>query len=68
MSLLSKYSYNTLILLKTIYKKKNYTKLFFFLKRDKFKINSCGWPKLQIAHYGIKNNLKVFKVGKKITI
>jgi len=32
---------------------------------DKLKINPYGWLKLQIAHYAIKNNSKVFKVGKK---
>jgi hypothetical protein len=63
---LSKYSYNTHILLKT--KNKTKQNRFFFLKKknDNCKINLCGWLKLQIAHYRIKNNSKVFKVGKKI--
>jgi hypothetical protein len=38
------------------------------MKKKKCKINSCGWPKLQIVHCRIKNNSKVFKVGKKIII
>jgi hypothetical protein len=32
---------------------------------NKWKINPYGWPELQIDHYEIKNNSKVFKVGKK---
>jgi hypothetical protein len=34
-------------------------------KEDKCKINPYDWSKIQIAHCGIKNNSKVFKVGKK---
>jgi hypothetical protein len=34
--------------------------LFFFFK---CKISLCGWPKLQIAYCGIKNNAKALGVG-----
>jgi hypothetical protein len=32
--------------------------------RDNCTIGPCGWPKLQITHYGIKNNCKVHVVDK----
>jgi hypothetical protein len=73
---LPKYAKNAIfveIFLYYPYSSKKKTKLIFFWKRkkekeeenDKCKINPCGWPKLQIARCEIKNNSKVFKVGKK---
>jgi hypothetical protein len=63
--LLSKYSYNIYIFLKKKKKTKLFKKKKMKKKNNKCKINPCGWPKLQIVHWKIKNNSKVFKVGKK---
>jgi hypothetical protein len=64
---------NTHILLIFYFKKKPKLNYFFIKKEkrkknDKYKINPCGWHKLQIAHYGIKNNSKIFILSKIIII
>jgi hypothetical protein len=36
---------------------------FFFFFLENCTISLCSWPKLQIAHFGIKINLEIHVVG-----